>query len=45
LKRNGRRIRNAMKYLAPAKTSGGISSRPIFIITKDDDHKNVTSSA
>ena len=34
-----------MKYLRPAKVSGGISANPHLIIIKEVDHKNVTSIA
>jgi len=45
VKANGSRQINAMKYRSPAKVSGGISVKPHLIITKDVDHRKVTSSA
>jgi hypothetical protein len=42
---NGSKQTNAIEYLNPAKVNGGISFRPSFIITKDVDHKKVTSKA
>ena len=41
----GRRHKKAIVYLNPAKVSGGISARPILIITKEVDHRKVTSNA
>ena len=35
----------AIVYLNPAKVNGGISARPIFIITNDVDQRRVTSRA
>ena len=45
LNANGRRQINASAYRKPAKVSGGISFKPILIITKEVDQRNVTSRA
>ncbi len=42
---NGRRNKNATKYLSPANVMGGISFRPFFIIINEVDQRKVTSSA
>lgn len=42
---NGNKQMNAIKYLNPAKIKGGISFNPNFIITKEVDHRKVTSRA
>ena len=36
---------DAREYLNPANISGGMSSSPILIITKEDDHNTVTNRA
>jgi hypothetical protein len=36
---------NAIVYQSPANVTGGISERPIFIITNEVDHRKVTKSA
>lgn len=45
VKANGSRKINAIEYLNPANVKGGISARPIFIITNDVDQRKVTSRA
>ena len=42
---NGANAMNAIKYLNPAKVSGGISLSPSLIITNDVDQRKVTSRA
>jgi hypothetical protein len=41
----GRKHKNASEYRKPAKVRGGISTKPIFIITNEVDHKKVTNRA
>lgn len=41
----GRKKRNAMKYLNPAKETGLILFNPVFMIINDEDHNTVTNRA